>query len=170
MRLLFLLALPLAAQPVTVSMQNLTHAGQDALYQVGDQWSITVTGAPSQAVSISAFHDSISIGPAAAVQLDGAGSLVITGKMAQSHVGDWLEMFNGVPLRFTVAAPAPLTVQWWKVDDTTPNLFACASGNAPLLVFRAIVQAVGEDYSLSGNAVVFNRPSSPTDVVELVCP
>jgi hypothetical protein len=170
--LLLALALPLAAQPITVAMENLTHPGLS--FQVADQWRITVTGAPSQAVSIAAYHDGISIGPAAAVTLDATGSLVLTGKMAASQIGDWQESFNGAPLAFTVQPAPALVMVTTPVGPSTPNSFACPAGRALVLALgwsgvQGVALIEGEDYTLVNGAVALVDTPQVGDVVQLLC-
>jgi len=92
--------------PVSVSMKNLTRPGSDAAYQVGDQWQLTLTGAPGTAISGGASQNGKSLGVSNFGALNAQGQMVLTGTMAAAQVGTWSETWNGAPLSFTVTAAA----------------------------------------------------------------
>lgn len=99
---------PAASQPsgapVTVSMKNVTRPGSDTSYNVGDQWQITLSGAPGTAVSASASQNGKSLGTTPFGSLNAQGQMVLTGTMGADQTGSWSESWNGAPVSFTVTA------------------------------------------------------------------
>jgi hypothetical protein len=93
-----------SAAPVTVSMNNITRPGSDTSYSVGDQWQITLTGAPGTAVSASASQNGKSLGTTPFGSLNAQGQMVLTGTMGADQTGSWSESWNGAPVSFTVTA------------------------------------------------------------------
>ncbi len=178
------LAATLCGQSLTVAITNLTNVGSDATYFPGDHWRITLTGAPGAPLVITGIQDGVSHGSAGIGSLDPTGHLVLTGQMAISHIGAWVELFNGVPLTFTVALTPPvpaLVVISTPITPATPNRFPCPSPRIPILVFgRSGVVGLslwsGTDYTLVNDglaeAVVFTVPEDSLqvgDVVQVVC-
>lgn len=93
----------------TVAMKNLTRAGADTAYQVGDQWQLTITGAPGAAVTGAASQNGSSLGTTPFGSLNSAGQMVLTGAMTAGQVGSWQETWNvgnspAVGISFSVAA------------------------------------------------------------------
>ena len=76
--------------PLGVSIQN-TSGGSATAFNVGDGFSITVTGPPNQPVTSTAQFGAQSQGPTSFGNTNAQGQLVITGSMPASDAGSWIE-------------------------------------------------------------------------------
>jgi hypothetical protein len=96
-------------QPI-VTLTNTSRPGQP--FQVGDNFSLVIRGAPGQPVSGTATQNGTSLGTSQYGTTDQSGVKSITGTMGVANVGSWSELWTvgaaGAPvLNFTVtAAPA----------------------------------------------------------------
>ena len=93
----------------SVVMRNTSRAGFDSSYQVGDNWQLTITGAPGAAVTAAASQNGASLGTTPFGSLNSSGQMVLTGTMSAGQVGNWQETWNvagspAVGISLTVAA------------------------------------------------------------------
>lgn len=100
---------PLEGITATVVMKNLTRAGSDSSYQVGDQWQLTISGQPGAAVTSSASQNGKALGTTPFGALNSQGQMVLTGAMTAGQIGSWQESWNAgnspaVSISFSVAA------------------------------------------------------------------
>jgi len=126
--------------PPTVSMRNLSRAGSDTQYQPGDQWQITITGAPGAAVSGSASQNGTNLGTSAFGNLNGAGQMVLTGTITADQAGTWVEGWTvagnppSITLSFSVAAaPAGAPAGKGAASGTSSGIPAGSAGGAVAL-------------------------------------
>lgn len=99
---------PSASAAPRVTFVNQSRPGQTSALQVGDSWSITLTGPAGAAVSVAGGQNGKSDVTALGA-IDAGGSKVISGQATADQVGSWIESWTvgGVPagvLRFTIAA------------------------------------------------------------------
>jgi len=111
-------ALPIASsQPLLVNstMTNVGVSINKTSFNIGDSWTITVTGPPNASVTAAGVQNGTAVGSATPMGTIGSnGTLVLTGTMAASQVGSWIESWtvggqNAGSVSFTVAAPAGST-------------------------------------------------------------
>jgi len=88
----FITPAPRQGATPTIQLQNMSRPGQP--FQVGDDWSLTLTGAPNAAVINTASQNGISIGATPYGQTDGNGKLVLTGIFTPDAVGSWSETWQ----------------------------------------------------------------------------
>lgn len=96
--------------PISVRLVN-NSGGSNSTFNVGDSWTITVTGPPNSAVTAGATQNGTSLGTSPMGTIDSRGQLVITGTMAAAQVGSWVETWNVAGkqvgnIAFAVVAPA----------------------------------------------------------------
>lgn len=102
---------PSTPSTLSVSIQNSTRPGYTAQLQVGDTWVITVSGPPNSPVAVTAVQNGNALGTTQMGMTNSQGVLTITGSIAASSVGTWVEQWTvggqaaGV-VQFTVSAPA----------------------------------------------------------------
>lgn len=75
----------------TVTLRNLSRSS--ANFYVGDSWQVTIRGEAGKDVSVTTSHDGYT-SSASYGQTDASGSFILTGSMAASHVGNWLETWK----------------------------------------------------------------------------
>jgi hypothetical protein len=103
-------------QPTNVTLQNTSRPGQQ--FQVGDSWTLSITGMANSPVTDTASQNGVSLGTTPYGSTDSNGRFSLSGSMGSGTVGTWMEQWSvgGVPgpvLNFTVsaapaaAAPAP---------------------------------------------------------------
>lgn len=103
--------------PITVSLVNTSRAGNSS-FLVGDSWTLTVTGAPNQPVSVSATQNGKALGTTPMGNTDSNGRFTITGAMDASTVGAWVETWI---VGSTSSAPVPFQVYAVTADNTGTN-------------------------------------------------
>jgi hypothetical protein len=113
---------PAAGVAPTIQLQNMSRPGQP--FQVGDNWSLTLTGAPNAAVINTAAQNGISIGATPYGQTDGNGKLVLTGTFTPDTVGTWSETWQVG----TGSASVSFTVANAPVGAATPPTGSTATG------------------------------------------
>ena len=96
--------------PVSVRLVN-NSGGSNSQFNVGDAWSIVVTGPPNAAVVAGATQNGSSLGSSPQGTIGSNGQLTITGTMSAAQVGNWTEQWtvggqNAGNLSFSVVAPA----------------------------------------------------------------
>jgi hypothetical protein len=108
---------PPAPVASSAAIANTSRPGQS--FKVGDSWRLTVTGAPNSPVIGAASQNGSSLGATPYGNTDASGTMVLTGSMDSSTVGNWSETWTvgntpAPALTFSVAgAPAP-------APNTTP--------------------------------------------------
>lgn len=80
----------------TLTLQNLTNAGAEALFHVRDRFNIHITGTPGANIYVTATHNRVQ-GPTGSMGVIGpTGVLDIGGTMGAGDVGQWVEdWYNG---------------------------------------------------------------------------
>jgi hypothetical protein len=96
--------------PVSVRLVN-NSGGSNSSFNVGDAWSIIVTGPPNAAVVAGATQNGSSLGSSPQGTIGSNGQLTITGTMSAAQVGNWTESWtvggkSAGSLSFSVAAPS----------------------------------------------------------------
>ena len=135
---------PAASIPTSVKLVNVSRPGMPA--QVGDNFSLTISGSPNQVVTGSATQNGQSAGSTTYGSTDGGGNRVLTGTYDASTVGNWVEQWqvgNGTPasLSFSVAAAgSPATGS--SSGITNAALLAAASTQAQCQAFGGAWQGV----------------------------
>jgi hypothetical protein len=86
-------------------LQNTSRPGQPL--QVGDNWTLNITGPPNAAVVNTASHNGVAIGSTNYGKTDGNGNFQLTGYMSPDTVGTWYETWavgnSSATLSFSVA-------------------------------------------------------------------
>lgn len=100
---------PVPATPTQASIQNLSNPGQG--FKAGDQFQVTVTGAPNSPVKGTLNGSTSSFG-----NTNSSGSLTILGTFAASDVGSFQESWQ-----VGSGAPASLSFSVAAVPQTTGN-------------------------------------------------
>jgi hypothetical protein len=115
----------------SVQLTNTSRPGQT--FQVGDKFTLVVTGAANQAVTGSGTQNGVSKGTTPYGNTDSAGKFTISGTMTPDTVGTWTEVWTvgGVPsaqLSFTVSqatqtssAPAPASTSSSTTTQLSPT-------------------------------------------------
>jgi hypothetical protein len=96
--------------PVSVRLVN-NSGGSNSSFNVGDAWTIVVTGPPNAVVVAGATQNGSSLGSSPQGTIGSNGQLTITGTMSAAQVGNWTESWtvggqNAGNLSFSVIAPA----------------------------------------------------------------
>ena len=94
----------------SATLSNVSRPGQSP--QIGDQWSLAITGTPNTPVTGSASQNGAGASTSPMGTTDASGNLTLTGTFGAADVGSWVESYlvgSGSPatVSFTVAAPAP---------------------------------------------------------------
>lgn len=116
--------------PTAVQLVNVSRPGQP--FQVGDNFQLTVTGSPSQAVTGSATQNGTALGTTSYGLTDSTGTRVITGTMDASTVGNWSETWTvgsgaQTSVSFSVAA-APSS---GGAGNSSTSTAGAAAGSTP---------------------------------------
>jgi hypothetical protein len=118
----FVTPAPTAGAAPTLQLQNISRPGQP--FQVGDNWSLSLTGAPNAAVINTANQNGVSIGSTPYGQTDGNGKLVLTGTFTPDTVGSWSETWQVG----TGSTSVSFTVNNAPVGVSAPSPGATATG------------------------------------------
>jgi hypothetical protein len=125
-----------ADKPVSLSFQKLSGPTAYPNFQVGDTWSVTVTGPANQPVYVAGNKDGVVFPTYQIGTTDESGTFVLNGTMAAADVGSWFEVWTvGGTLsgninmqgrmvgsvNFTLAAPAPAQPQQQTTPTTPPS-------------------------------------------------
>lgn len=79
--------------PSTAMVRNLSRPGASD-FQVGESFEVVVTGAPNEAVLAAASQNGSPLAFTPFGRTDKNGRFVLTGTMAQTHVGSWREQWQ----------------------------------------------------------------------------
>jgi hypothetical protein len=118
--------------PTSVVFQDLSNP--NGPYQVGDQWTLTITGNPNTAVQGSASQNGAPMSTSNMGTTDTNGNLTLTGTFGAGDVGSWAESYlvgqgTPAPLNFTVNAP---TASPGTLTMTNPGPTPVTSTGAPI--------------------------------------
>lgn len=125
---------PAPSRPVTVTLANLTNPGS-INFNIGDAWSITITGPPNTAVSVTASQNSVPLGSTPMGYTDATGLLLLSSSMDTAQAGAWIEnwMVGGqalAPISFYVNGTLPAPA---GTDPALTSLYNAANANLPAL-------------------------------------
>lgn len=176
---------------VTAQLFDITNAALTPNINSGDQWELDITGPPNEPVTITgSLNGSAPGSPALLGMTDASGSLIITGVMDDSTIGDWTEVVfvGGVdgspfPLDFAVnpagTQPTYLAVAGVTaiayLDESNISTYSATETNYQLAAYYdSYVEsylyqdgnqiAWGSADSGSGNSIAYgylNQPVSP---------
>jgi hypothetical protein len=95
--------------PLSVRLVN-SSGGSNSIFNVGDSWTVIVTGPPNSQVSATASRNGSSVGTGSQGVINSSGQLTLTGVMTATQVGTWTESWTvgGKPagqISFSVVAP-----------------------------------------------------------------
>lgn len=116
---------PIKSYPLSFSLLNTTRGGGD--FQVGDRWTLTVSGPPGQPVTINGSQNGQQIGTSQLGSTDGNGNFSTSGVMSSGQTGNWSETYfvGGQPagaISFQVLqSPGPTPTQSTTPPDPTSS-------------------------------------------------
>ncbi len=128
-----------AVIPTSASLLNTSRPSASS-FQVGDSWTLTITGAPNSPVTDAASQNGQSLGTTPYGSTDGNGNFSLSGTIGSGQIGTWSETWavGGVAaptLNFTIVAgpsggaPAP-AIATTPQQVTTPITSVAAAQSA----------------------------------------
>lgn len=123
-----------ATAPTTAVLSNTSRPGQS--FQVGDSWSLQITGAPNSPVSDAATQNGQSLGSTPYGSTDGNGNFSLTGTFTSATAGTWSEAWTvgGVAaptLNFTVGNPSATVAPSSSISTQPTGATAAAGATSP---------------------------------------